>query len=359
MSVVEEAPDRSGQYELLAPFAPAGLDQDAAKARVETAAAARRRSRRTLAGSCAALVVIAGCVAVALLGGTDPDDIVAEGDHPTERSTTTTITTSTVVVVPETLQVAPTAVSAAPEVTSTLPPAPTTLPPPVAPPPTEAPAPAPNQPLQLQLAVATPDVVAGDVARVDISWHDADHSGVAPHLTVDWGDPAVSVAASVPPSSPCDVAGPPAGGTEQTLFRYATPGVHDVVVTVSTCDGLGAYGERVRASARIVVAEPAGGAERAVVAFVPRGEGRQELRVDDALAEVVADDSTVTPLAGRAPSLSQFTASGSAGVLRVPVGAQGTLRLRWPGSPCTATGAIDLPAAPADRAPQVLLSPSC
>ena len=352
------ATDAAAQYALLAPFVPAGLDVGAARSRVETAAVARRRTRRVLAGSCAALVVVAGCVAVALLGGSDPDDIVADGDRTTERSTTTVSSTTTVEEI-EVIQVAPTVETIPPLATTTTSPVATTVPVTVAPPPTAAPGPAPNQPLQLSLTVATPRVEAGDVARIDVVWHDADHGGVTPHLSIDWGDPAVAVLASVPPSSPCDVAGPPAGGTDQVLFRYATPGVHEVVVTASTCDGRGAYGERVRTTARIEVVDPVGGAERAVVALVARPTTDGEPPLDDAVAEVVAADSTVTPLADRRPTLAQFTSAGPATVLRVPVGATGALRLTWPGSACTASGGIDLPAAPADRAPQVLLTRTC
>ena len=350
--------DAAAQYALLMALVPTGLDVRAARARVETAAAARRRTRRVLAGSCAALVVVAGCIAVGLLGGTDPGDIVADGDRRTERSTTTVSSTTTVEEI-EIIQVAPTVETIPPLATTTTPAPVTTAPVAVAPPPTAAPTPAPNQPLQVSLTVATPRVDAGDVARIDVAWHDADHGGVTPHLSIDWGDPAVSVIASVPPSPPCDVAGPAAGGTDQVLFRYATPGVHEVVVTTSTCDGLGAYGERVRTTARIEVVEPAGGAERAVVAHVARPATEGEPSLDDALAEVVAVDSTVTPLAERRPALAQYTASGPATVLRVPVGTRGALRLTWPGSACTASGVIDLPAAPTDRAPQVLLDRSC
>ena len=350
------ATDAAAQYALLAPLVPTGLDVRAARARVETAAAARRRTRRVLAGSCAALVVVAGCVAVALLGGTDPGDVVADGDRRSERSTTTVSSTTTVEEI-EIIQVAPTVETIPPLATTTLPA--TTVPVTVAPPPTSPPPPAPNQPLQLSLTVATPRLDAGDVARIDVAWHDADHGGVAPHLSVDWGDPAVSVLTTVPPSSPCDVAGPPTGGTDQILFRYATPGVHEVVVTASTCDGLGPYGERVRTTARIEVVEPAGGAERAVVAHVARPATEGEPLLDDAVAELVAVDSTVTPLAERRPALAQYTSSGPATVLRVPLGARGSLRLTWPGSACTASGPIDLPAAPPDRAPQVLLDRTC
>lgn len=354
------APDTgaTAQLELLAPLAPAGLDLVAARAKVDAVASGRRRGRRILAGSCAAVLVIAGCVAVALLGANDPDDIVADGDR-TERSTTTSTSTT----LPDadarvTASSVPTAPTVAPVVPTTTVASSTTVPVTAAPP-TTLPPPPPNQALEAQLTLLSPNPEAGDLAEIDLVWRDADHSGTAPHLAIDWGDPAVSVVRAVPAGGPCDAPGPPAGGTERLGFRYATPGEHEVSVVVSTCDGVGPYAERVRLTTKIVVREPAGGAERAVVAVVPRQVGIDEPPLDDAAAELLVDGAAALPLAARRPALQQVTAAGSATVLRVPVGAVGTLRLTWAVAPCPASGPIDLASAAPGVAPQVVVRPGC
>lgn len=354
--------DRSAataQYDLLAPLAPAGLDLVAARARVESAAGRRRTTRRVLAGSCAAVVVIGAAAAFGLLGGNDPADIVADGDVATERTTTTTAPTTTVDTAPTETSVLPTAETLPIESSTTTVPV-TTAAPAVTEAPTTVPVgPTPNQAMTAQLTAVTPQVQAGELAEIDLSWRDADLAGGTPLVTVDWADPAVAVLRPTSTGGTCDAPGSPAGGSDRLRFRFATPGTHVVQVLVSTCDGVGPYAERVPLSATIVVTEPAAGLERVLVASTPRLGTPVTPSLDEAVAELVGGDGTITALAARRPLLQQFTSGGPATVLRLPAGAVGTVRLSWPGSPCTATAAVDLAAVPPERTATVELRVSC
>lgn len=349
------------QYDLLAPMAPSGLDLDAARGRVEAIAARRKKARRLVAAGCAALVAVAVFGVLGALGGENPSDVVADGDRSTERTTTTVAAeTTTTAIAPTETSFLPTAETLPIDTTTTVVVAVEPTPaPPSSVPDTVPVVPGPNQPLTAQLSIVTPTVQAGDVAEIDLSWRDADLAGGAPVVSVDWADPAVSVLRPGGTGGTCDSPGTPAGGTDRLRFRYATPGTHQVQVVLSTCDGIGPYAERVQVSATIVVTGPTAGAERVLVASSARLGAPVTPPLDEATAELVAGDGTITVLTTRRPVLAQFTAGGPATVLRLPADANGTLRLTWVGSTCSATAPVDLATIPTERVASVELAVSC
>jgi hypothetical protein len=322
--------------ELLDAAAVDGLDLDAARGRVDTLARGRRRIRRSALGAMGAIVVVL-VATMLVLGDEDPDEFVADR---AERTTTTSSTS--------------TSTTAAPTVSTTAPPlAPTS----VAPVTTVAPTTASttttstvvaNQVLAAELRVVTPQVQAGDVATVEVAWVDPDHAGEAPDLSADWGDPSVGVLNLPTPAARCDTAGASSGGVLRRDFRYATPGTHRVEMTLTTCGGEGAFAERVTVSTTIVVSDAVvdGAPATAVVAVAPRtANGLPVLpSMDAAVARFDPSDPALPDLEldPRAPVLVQFGAAGPATVLRLPRGAEGTLRLTWPDSPCSSTAEVAL-----------------
>lgn len=342
---------------LLDEVAVSDLDTAAARARLEVLAGRRRRATRgVVAAGVVSLLAVVGAFMV--LGGEDPDELVADrDDRDTSSSTTTTRPRSTTTQAPPTSTPAPT--STAPSTTTTVVVAPS-----VAPAPAPAPTVAPNRPLQAQLRVLTPTVAAGDTATIEVGWIDEDHPGGSPELVVDWGDPAVRSADGWSAVPGCDTPGAGGGGVLGRQFRFASTGEHVVRVELRTCGGRGRSGETIVLTGRIRVTAPedADGAMRAVVATVERrADGLPVLApLDEAVARFVPDDEAREPfeLAPRAPVLSQLATRWPATVLVLPADAEGTLELSWNGSACRAVGAL-APSPPGAEAPVIVLSPTC
>ncbi len=351
MTATEVRPGPSdARRALLDAAAAPDLDMGAAREQVDALARARRRVlRATLAGLGAVAVVALG--AVVLLGGDDPDELVADREDVPTRSTTTTssTTSSTVAPVRDLTAAPPTSVAALPAPT-TVPVTTTTL--------------APNQPMRAELHLVTPQVQAGDVAAVEVTWDDADHVGAEPQVLAAWGDPAVTTFVLPTPAPRCDSPGGAASGVLRHEFRYATPGRHPVQMTLTTCGGEGAYAERIVVEGIVEVTEPVlgDGPGRAVVAVAPRSASGLPVLppLDGAAAVLVPEDPTADEVAldPRIPTLALFSSSGPATVLRLPAGAVGSVRLTWPDSTCTASARVDL-SDPAGPTPELALESSC
>ncbi len=337
---------------LLDGVAVAGLDVAAARARVDSVRAGRRRVRR---GTTLACVGVLAAVALGwgLQDRPDPDEVVADRGDSTTSTTTSTPTTTTPPVTAAPVEVTVAPVTAAPVAASTTTVAPaTTLPS----------APPPNQAMRVELR-GPATVAAGDTVSLDVAWVDADHTGDAPAVSVDWADPEVATLPAEAPAARCDAPGGGGGGIVRASFRYATPGPKVVRVTVRSCGGQGAYAETVTASSTVEVTEPRldGQPARVVVAVVPRTPDAavSDLRLDDAVATVRAADPLVASIVRppREPALAQFAASGPATVLVLPLAAQGALELTWPDSPCAASS--EVVAAPAGSVSHAVLTRRC
>ena len=338
MTLTDPAPHAApdARQELLDQLAEPGLDLDAARAEFDLRRGRRRRTRQVLGATAAVLVAVLAVGAVVLRDGAEPDELVADRD---EEVTSTS--TSTTAVPPVQLELDPVAAPS-----STVAPMPTTTavvvapvdaPASTAPPPTAA----PHQPLQASLTVLTPEVQAGAVAAVQVSWSDADLSA-APRHVVAWGDPLVSAPVDPTPVAPCDLPGPPSSGVDTLQFRYSTPGVYRVQVTVETCGGQGAHGERVSLTAEVPIQvlapdfvdpdDPALVSRgRSVVVFTPpRADAEPWPALSGARLELVTTIDPAHPVVLRDLSGPVvYTTSGPATVLVVPEGAAGTIRARW------------------------------
>ena len=351
MTALDTAPRDAGsaQQDLLARLAEPDIDLAAARAAFDL-----RRGRRALArrvvGCSAVVLVLAVLVSVlALRGGEDPDELVADRDD----DVTTTSTSTTVAVATE-VELAP--VTAPPTTAVTTPSAPpvTAAQAPV----TEAPTTTlpPNQPLQASLTVLTPEVAAGGVARGALAWSDADLGAGTPRHVVAWGDPILSTPVDTSPRAACDAPAGPTSGVDELQFRYSTPGTYLVRVTVETCGGQGAYAERVAVDAQVpitVVAptyvdpddpEQTSRGQSVVVFTPPRPGGAPWPPLATAAVELVPSTDPTRPVLLRdAGGPEVFTTSGPATVLVVPEGAMGAIRVRWtdPAS-CATTTSGDL-----------------
>lgn len=338
-----------------------GLDVASDRAEVRRLVAARRSSRRVLSVGTAAVVLVVLAVAIAWIGGEDPDELVADRDDApattvTRPPRTTASTTPDATAVPD---VVVSSTTTAPGPTST------TAVADVAPatslaPPTTMPL---EQPLRAEVRAADTSVAAGDVAVIEVAWMHADHVGPAPVITIDWGDPAVAAATADP--APIDCAGPPrsAGDVVLVPFRYATTGVRTVQVTLDACRDGRPDGERVTVRTTLEVRSPSAtdGPLRAVVLTAPATThgGLPLPSLDEAAVELVPDGPGPTrSLLAREPLLDQVSASGPATVVLVGRDDVGTLRLGWPSSPCRSETV--LPPPPPDGRPAVLeLVSSC
>lgn len=336
--------------ELLDEASVTGLDLDAARSAVDALAGGRRRLVRSGVAALAVAALV-GVGVLALVGEDDPDELLADRSERTSTTTSTASTTTTSVTT-----TSPVAPIAPPTTTpTTLAPTTTTA--------TTTTVPV-NQPLQAEARWVADRVPAGEVATLEVSWVDPDHSGGEPEMAVEWGDPAVTALPGAAPGPSCDAPGASGGGVLRRDFRYATPGTHPVRIVLTTCGGEGAYAERrtVETAVTVDAATIDGSPAVAVVAVAPRtADGLPVLPgLDAALATLEPTDpsSPTVDLAPRTPLLVQFGTSGPATVLRLPAGAIGTLRLRWPSSPCESTSAVDL-SGPLDGAPVLALTSAC
>lgn len=329
------------QRSLLVALAEPGVDL--VLARSNFAASRRRRTvtRRILGASTMALLLIVGGLIVLVSGGADPDAILADGDD--RSSTTSTVSTSTTVAVevPVVGAAAP-STSAAPVIVATT--VPTATPVDTTPPTTTL----TNQAMTARLDALTPIVAAGSVASLRVDWSDSDLGlgSSGPRYIVSWDDPLLSSAIDTTIATPCTSPGAPASGSDTLRFRYSTPGVYRPSVVVETCDGQGAYSERIELTATVTVEAPllvdpaaptgAGVPGRAVVVFQPStAQGITWAPLDRATAEYLPATAPGTPLLVGAPAgptdppVAIFTTSGPATVLVVPANASGVIRLRW------------------------------
>ena len=340
------------QRDLLVRLAEPGVDLIAARATFLERRGRRRTTRRALGATAAVLVLSIGGLLAVLGGDNDPDAILADGD---DSATTTSAPTTTLLAAGGVLLASPVAPPSTLAITTTVA-APVTTPASVdtAPPTTVA----PNQQLSASLVLLTPTVEAGAVASLRVDWSDADmgQGSIAPRYIVTWGDPLVSSAIDTTTTSPCEAPGAPASGSDTLRFRYSTPSVdgpYRVSVVLETCDGRGAYSERVELTAEIIVEPPVfldpadpgatGTPGRPVVVFQPPVFGGVAWPLlERSIAEYVPADAPGTPirLAGGSP-VAIYTTSGPATVLVLPADAAGAIRLRWtdPGSCASTTGA--------------------
>lgn len=330
-------------------------DTSAAMRAVLDSADATRSRRRAVLGSVAALIVLALVAAIVLTRPEDPTQVVAEGVTPS------TVPETSIDPVPEAVPV-----EVAPETTAVVDStAPVTAPPTTAAPvpttvaPTTAPAPLP---LEARTTVLTPKVRAGETASLEVGWAAGRVRGT-PTIRIEWGDPAVTDDPA--PAVPCDGAERPGIGKERANFRYATPGRHQVVVTVETCapDGV-SESVRLDATVEVTAAVIDGAPGTAVVAALPGTPGSDVGALDQAVARYApAEPAAGAPasmlLGPRLPALSQRNAVGPATVLVVPLGARGLLELRWPDRRCTALAELDTTTSAADRPGSVELSIRC
>lgn len=336
---------------LLDGVAVAGLDVASARARVDSVRASRRRVRRGTGLACVA-VVAAVALGWGLQDRPDPDEVVADRGDATTSTTTSAPSTTTPPVT-----AAPVEVTVAPMTT-----APVTAPSTTVPATTVPSAPAPNQAMRVELR-GPATIAAGDTVNLEVAWIDADHTGDAPAISVDWADPAVATLESAAPAGRCDAPGPGGGGVVRASFRYATPGPKVVRVTVRSCGGQGAYAETVTASSSLEVTEPRLDDQpaRIVVAVAPRTPDAAvpDLPLDGAIATVRAADPLVASIVRppREPAMAQFAASGPATVIVLPISAQGTMELTWPDSPCVASA--EVAAAAAGSVTQAVLARRC
>lgn len=342
------APDRRAALVLLAASAPS-LDTDRALAGVSARAARRRRARRTTAAALAAVAALVPVAALALHEDDRPIRIEA-ADAPTRASTTTTTPAATTV--PPTVV---DAVPLAPVVT-----APSTTSPPSTLPSTTVPATlpaAPNSTLSATLEVITPEVEAGRTAVARVVWSDPDLA--APLRFVDiWGDPEVFYTFPADLHPGCDSPGDGGSGTQELRFRYATPGTYTLSLSITSCGGNGAYGERTTLSGRILVTAPTvSGAEgRTVVAAATGG-----LDAESAVATFTPEGGAPVEVEPRAPWLPLSASGMPVGtgvptVLRMPDGVRGELRL-GEGAACR-SGTVDLTVS-APRVLRVVLADPC
>ncbi|MHB1137474.1 MAG: hypothetical protein ACYC2O_00870 [Microthrixaceae bacterium] len=357
MTATDVAPtgSRDARQELLDRLAEPGLDLDAARAELVLRRGRRRRARQAVGGVCVVLLLALAGGVVLLGGGDGPDELVADRDEDVSTSSSTTTTPS-----PEP-QPEPAQLDAPPPpvVTSstTAPPATTTevaLAPAPAPPSTHA----PNQMLQATLTVLTPEVPAGGVAAVSVSWSDPDlgHGAAGPRHVVAWGDPLVAMPVDTTAAAPCDAPGPTSSGADTLQFRYSTPGTYHVQVTVETCGGQGAYGERVTlttATPITVLAPDFVDADdptlvvpgQSVVVFTPAlPQDEPWPPLSSAVVELVTMIDPDHPVLLRdVTGPVVFTTSGPATVLVVPQGSAGTIRVRWSEpTRCATTASGDL-----------------
>jgi hypothetical protein len=214
-----------------------------------------------------------------------------------------------------------------------------------------------DEPLLAQVTPVRGRVAAGETAVVEVAWMHADHVGPAPVVSIDWGDPAVSAAPVVPPGVDCVGPARGAGDVMQMPFRYATPGVRTVRVTVDACRDGRPDGERVTVETTVEVVPPSvsGRVLRAVVLTAASSThgGLPLPSLDAASVELVPDDPGPTRgLPAREPLLDQVSAAGPATVVLVGLDDVGTLRMGWPTSPCRSEAALPPPAP--DGRPAVL-----
>ena len=340
----------AAREQLLDAAAVDGLDLAAARATVDQLARGRRRALR---GGLAALGVVAlvGLGAWTVLGGDDPDELVADRVEPTSTTSTTTTTAAP----PASAVTAPPMAPTTSAPTTTL--APTTT---VA---TTTTVPT-NQALRAELQLSSPRVAAGEVASLEVAWVDPDHAGADPEVLVDWGDPAVSALSLPTPATRCDTPGASSGGTARREFRYATPGERRVRVTVTTCGGEGVFAERVTLESTVTVGDALldGAPGTAVVVAAARtANGLPVLPALDGAEAVLVPEDPAEPtleLGSRSPVLLQFGDVGPRDGAGLPRGAVGELQLTWPGSPCTSTAAVDL-GTTTPGTPVLVLDSSC
>lgn len=331
------------------------LDLERALAGADARSLRRRRTRhRSLAAVAAtAVVALAVPVGVLVLGG-DREPLRVDAAAPSSTTAPPTLPSTSVAPLapaPDTVPVpVPTAPPpTAPAATTTT--AVTTT----APPPPSLP---PNQPMQAALEVLTPEVEAGRTATVRLRWSDPDLADPDVRVVDVWGDPEVFFAFAPAGRPPCEAPGAGGSGTRDLAFRYATPGTYTMSVVVTSCDGLGGWGERQSLSAQVRVTPPlvGGVAGRTVVAVVEA----PGFDAESATASLVPAAGPAVELEERSPPLPLRAPGGAEGsgatVLRVPAGAVGELRLTAAGT-CRA-GDVDLTAA-APAVPRVVLDRPC
>lgn len=311
-------PTLSPTSAVVAGLAVAGLDLRTARAVVDARAGRRLRARRIALGSCAAVAVIG--LGIAVFPRPEPDDVVADAD-----SSTTTSSVPDTTLPPDTVPVAaPAAPTTAVTTTTVRKPVIVLPPPPTAPPPTLA----PNQPLNVSI-VAPGSVTAGDTVDVSVQWSDPDFADPAGlQIAAVWGDPAVTLPVGGESRPACDAPGPGGSGTVPLRFRYATPGIYQVSVQASACDGAGAYGEDRTLTTQIEVKAPAG--ERVVVAGGAAG-GRSPDAAEVTFVPASPTSPVPPPIAPRAELGQVDTSGGRVGVIRVPVDFVGEVQFHWGG----------------------------
>lgn len=220
------------------------------------------------------------------------------------------------------------------------------------------------EPLHARFEVLTGHVAAGDTARVEVAWSVGDLPAEAPDVIIDWGDPVVQAAPRWPHR--CEGPAKPSQGSVVEEFRYTTPGLRPLRITVQTCGGDAAGGQTVSFDAHIDVTPPAppdpsGRAERVTVLTTDS----EDPGVDLGTATLTfhpfgdADDPEAPPLpiglpvGADAAAIAQRVGRRPARVVTVPAVA-GRIELLSEDGTCRADASLD-----ANGPAVVLLSPRC
>ncbi len=346
-----KAPSAEQQRILLQGLAEPGVDTRAAAARVEELRLARRSRRRVLGGASAVLLLLLLVGSWTLLRDPTPDSVLADKSEESALRVTSTTTTA-----PQGLQTAPQSstvppVATVPVTTAVL------VAPPLGPESIVAAAPstvAPfqNQPMTAELVVSSSQIEAGSVIEATVRWSDPDLAlgYAAPHQIQNWGDPVLASEVTPTLSQSCDTAGLPARGETISRFSYSTPGQYTLRVVLDTCAGQGGYSERLERTQVITVlparysnptdpdSQDVAGQALVVSWTTPQGQAAYPA-LSSAQAEYVASSPASARLPIRVnPGVQQFTSSGPAAVLVVPLDAAGRIVVSFPDSlVCAAT----------------------
>ncbi|MEI7886507.1 MAG: hypothetical protein WCJ04_03860 [Actinomycetes bacterium] len=330
------------QRAILSDLAEPGLDLVAAAALIAQLRTRQKVRRERVAGASALLLLVVLAGAWLLLRDSTPESVLAD------QSEESALNSKPKISLPETTP--QTVVPVSPALAS---PAPSTTAPVVATsgaiavPATAVPPPVltslPNQRLTAQLVLSGTEIEAGSLVEATVTWSDEDLAAgsTAPHQTMSWGDPVVSEAVAPTPLQTCDTPGSPARGENVSRFAYSTPGQYTLRVTLDTCVGQGAYGERVELSQPITVlparysnpnapdSQDVPGQTFAVAISLPSGTPSLPALGGSQASYVPTDTaSPLLPLRVN-QGVEQFTSSGPAAVLVLPLEAAGRIRVVW------------------------------
>lgn len=313
---------------------------------------AARNSRRGIFGAVSAvlmLLTLAGTWLV--LRDSTPESVIADkAQESSVRSSTTSTTVSESSQAPSQTSLAPLAppvVTTVPSPTVTSAPAETVLPLSPAATPISA-----NQPMTAELVLSATQVEAGSVIDAKVIWSDPDLAAgyTAPQIMQNWGDPLVTSSLAFTPVQLCSTAGVSAQGETPLRFSYSTPGQYTLRVTLDTCAGQGAFGNRLELSQTLTVlparysnsslpdSQDVPGQVFVVALSVPPGVVAPP-DFGASIAEFLPTNPALLRLPIRVhPNLQQFTSSGSAAVFVLPQDSAGRINVGFSGvSQCAQT----------------------